>query len=224
MLDWRIFVTSRLDAPELGPAQRDEIVAELASHLEEIYEELRQSGLSPSQATDSALTEVMDWRALSQRIQRAKCKESVMNQRTKSIWIPALITLIFTSGALAMLQVWRVQPHVTWLRGGVGLVFYVPWLIAQPIFGAIGAYLSRRAGGRRSERLISGTFPALMMLSSFGVISGIRLALGTARITDFPPEMWPILAAHFAVWVVIPGLALTLGALPFLRSARIQES
>jgi hypothetical protein len=44
-----------------------------------------------------------------------------MNHRTKSIWIPGLITLISTSAALAMLQGGRVEPHVTWFRGSGAL-------------------------------------------------------------------------------------------------------
>lgn len=147
-----------------------------------------------------------------------------MNHRTKSIWIPGLITLIITSAALAVLQACRVQPHVTWLRAGVGLVFYTPWLIAQPAFGAIGAYLSRRAGGDRCARLLSGLFPSLMMLAAFAVILGVGLALRLIRISDFPPELWPVVGAHFAVWVAIPALALALGALPFVGVSEVQES
>jgi hypothetical protein len=104
------------------------------------------------------------------------------------------------------------------------LTFYTPWLITQPIFGAVGAYLSRRAGGGRRNRILSGIFPALMMLAAFGVILAVSLVLGTARINDFPPEMWPVLGAHFAVWVVVPAFALTLGVLPFLPDAKLQES
>ena len=225
MPDWRGVVDQQLNMRELTSAQRDEIVAELAGHLEEICDERHAAGLSISQAADTALAEVADWPALSRRIEGAKLKEGVMNQRTKSIWIPGLITLIFTSGALAMLEVWRVQPHVTWMRAGIGLVFYTPWLIAQPTFGAIGAYLSRRAGGGRCARLTSGLFPALMMLASFFVILGVGFVLRMLRVSDdFRPEVWPILAAHFGVWVVIPGFALALGALPFLGAARPQES
>jgi hypothetical protein len=222
--DWREVVAKRLDTRQLTAAQRDEVVAELASHLEEICEEQHADGMSISQGTDKALAEITDWRALSRRIQRAKCKEDIVNQRTKSIWIPGLITLIFTSGALAILQVWRVQPHIMWMRAGDGLVLYTPWLIALPAFGAIGAYLSRRAGGDRRARLASGVFPALMMLAAFGVVLVVGFTLGTIRRSDFPPEAWPLVAAHFGESVVIPGFALALGALPFLGTTKAQES
>jgi hypothetical protein len=43
--------------------------------------------------------------------------------------------------------------------------------------------------------------------------------------SDFcPPETWPLVAAHFTESIVFPALAFGLGALPFLRGARIQES
>ena len=138
-----------------------------------------------------------------------------MNQRTKAIWIPGLISLTVASSALALLQVWGVRPHIVWMRSGLALLFYIPWLVAQPVFGAVGAYISRHNGGSLSERLTAGLLPAAGMLPVFCLAFCSALA---HRITLGG------LTVCIAAWVVVPGIALAVGTLPFLRNGRLQES
>jgi len=69
-----------------------------------------------------------------------------MNHRTKSLWLPALITLLGASVSLAATQFMGLQPQEVW-GGKMGMTFYGPWLASLPIFGALGAYMSRRAAG-----------------------------------------------------------------------------
>jgi hypothetical protein len=215
--NWRDLVRKKLACVDLDPSEFEEIAYELATHVEDLYERYREEGLSESEAVSGALNEVSDWRELGHNIRRARQKEKEMNQRTKVIWIPGLVTIALASGVLALLQLWDVRPHIVWMRSGLALLFYVPWLVAQPVFGAIGAYLSRRVGGNRNERLLAGIFPSIAMLLTFSVMLAIGTVLSIFGVGDrISTTTFIGLGFYIALWVIVPGLALGLGALPFL--------
>src|SRR5215470_12457698 len=56
--DWRQFVAGQLAQWPPESPERQEIIEELASHLEETYEHLRHRGASHSQALQGALAQV----------------------------------------------------------------------------------------------------------------------------------------------------------------------
>lgn len=217
--DWQKLVREKITNLRLSPSQGNEIVAELASHLEECYEQYRKRGLSEARAVNAALEEVSNWRRLRGNIRRARLQEDEMNQRTKAVWIPGLVTGVLASGVLALLQVWGVRPHIVWMRSGLALLFYIPWLVAQPLFGAAGAYVSRRLGGTRNERLVAATFPSIATLFTFCVMLAIMAGLNIFTLGDPITHFRFVgLALYILLWAVIPGLALALGAVPFLRN------
>ena len=145
-----------------------------------------------------------------------------MNHRTKALWIPGLFNLTVASGLLAILQIWHVRPHIVWMRSGLALLFYVPWLAVLPAFGAIGAYISRRNGGNWHERLTAGLLPAAGMVAAFCVAICSQIA------TTAVPAYYRInaftLSVSLVIWAVLPALALALGALPFLGKPPAQAA
>ena len=144
-----------------------------------------------------------------------------MNRRTKSIWFPGLISISVASVFLMILQRTGVQPHIIWLRSGLALLLYLPWLIAQPLLGAMGAYLSRRAGGERHARLAAGLFPSIAMLGTlgFGFLAGFIIDYIVRRAVPATP-MFSGMAIYVCLWVVLPGVASLLGELPFLKTSK----
>ena len=50
MPDWRAYVRNRLGALSASDAEREEIVSELAEHLEQHYADLRASGVDEQEA------------------------------------------------------------------------------------------------------------------------------------------------------------------------------
>lgn len=94
------------------------------------------------------------------------------------------------------------------------MLLYWPWLAGLPILGAIGAHLSRRAQGPIHARLIPGLFPALAMLITMSLILPWGLA-----IDGFSFLRLVYFAIGLTNWVAIPGAALLVGALPFLRGS-----
>ncbi len=112
---------------------------------------------------------------------------------------------------LMLLQYGGFQPHLVWV-GKIGMLFYWPWLAGLPLFGAIGAYLSRRAQGPIRARLVAAMFPALVMLITMCLILPYGLAISGVSFLQM---------VHFGLalanWVALPSIALFLGTLPFLN-------
>ena len=238
MLDWEALVSERLGALEGDEKQREEIVRELAGHLEDSYLEKCAGGLPKSEAMEQALDEVADWRELTQKIRLAKREEESMNDRTKSYWLPGLVTFTASMVWLMILQlttpIWshwypmdllntpsggsyQHWMSITALRIYTLAPPYLFWLFAQPAVGALGAYLSRRGGGEERARLVAGIFPSLMFLCALSFVFVVALFV----------ERNPYVVAHpanFALivvpWVVVPGVALSVGVLPFLRAPK----
>jgi hypothetical protein len=218
--DWGALVRERLPEADLPSAQRDEIIAEIAGHLEEFYEEQRTLGLSDADALNHALGQVADWREFARKIERAKREEGIMNQRTKSFWLPSLINLTAAVALLAILAQAGYQTKMILAYPKLMLVIYPLWLAGQPLLGAIGAYASRRGGGTRLARLASGLFPTIVLAVAMCAVYLASLIGGIlhGRIDDGHFVLALIGKDALGV-IVIPGLALLLGTLPFLRSS-----
>jgi len=216
---WSVLVRERMGNLGLAEAQQEEVVSELSAHLEDLYEERRAQGFGETEAVKRALDEVADWHGLAQKIRRAKQEEN-MNNRTKGIWVPGLASLTAAMAFLMILQLAGLQPIFIWLPSGPPLELYTPWLVAQPLFGAVGAYLSRRAGGDRRACLAAGLFPSMVMTVLFCV--GFAVSLIVAR--QLPPITLLAAFGQVSFWIILPGLALLVGALPFLKEPKFHAS
>ncbi len=211
--DWTTYVRQKLGSTGLTPECEQEIVAELAGHLED-----------RDAATGDAETEGCDWAALGRKIRSVK--GDYMQTRLRNFWIPGLITGVLSAVALRLVQAAGYRPIVGFTQHHhIEMVIYIPWLLMLPLAGAVGAYWSRQAGGDTRTRLLVAIFPCLALSAPVGV-----MMLGTTGAAFFYPgtvERLDFLALAFpvflGVWIVAPGLALALGALPFLTSRRETE-
>lgn len=208
MPDWRELVGRRLAAIDLDQSDREEVTAELAGHLEETYENLCRQGLSAEDATRRAFSQVNDWKDLERRIQAARTKEDRMNPRVKCLWLPGLLTFTLCMVLLDICQRFGPRPLVLNFEYPPVLLFYTRWLLTLPMAGAIGAYLSKRAGGSLPMVLLSSIFPVL----PFGVVFLIAVPAGLLLSRAISHH---IVAAGFLsamlVWVLAPGIALLAG-------------
>jgi hypothetical protein len=218
MPEWKKLVRERFESCGLLLASREEVISELAAHLEEAYEAARSQGRTEEAATELTLREVNDWHRFAADIRRSRSKEDKMNDRTKSLWLPAMVTLLGASVLLMALQRAGFRPRLVWM-GDVAMLFYWPWLASLPLLGALGAYLSLRAQGPIRARLAAGLSPALVLLVAFCLILPLGLAIDGLSLLRL---------GYFALavvnWVAIPGLALLLGALPFLHESPVPET
>ena len=224
MPEWKALVRQRLGDLGLAVPQEDAVFAELASHLEEVYDEACAQGLCKSEAIERSLAQVTDWHSLSRNIQIAKHREGIMNHRTATLWLPGLTSLTAAMVFLMLFEVISLQPrflalgyfaawHIGSISANVLLVMYLPWLALLPFCGAIGALLSRRAGGERPICLAAGMFPwtVLFFLVTFLTVIG--------QIVPFQHE-WIGFVTKLLLVSVPPGIALLLGVIPFLKEAK----
>jgi hypothetical protein len=223
MRDWESLVQQQLAGLALEAEERREVVAELAAHLEETCEALRCQGLSEEAAAERAVSEVKDWRSLRRRIQKARSKEDVMTDRVKQIWLPGFLTLFVSVMLLMAIQFFGPKPLVPsphgWRVMAPMAVIYVPWLFCLIPIGAMGAYLSIRAGSSRRGTFVSIAFPVLPYFVFF------VLAFPVCVILDDHVAHNVVLSALWVglvAWVVLPAVALLAGGLPvqIFRSRR----
>lgn len=221
MHDWRQKVRKHLEACDLPSATREDVITELAAHLEETYADARSQGLTESAAIDLAMQEVNDWTVLSKKISLAKTEDTKMNARTKSLWLPAMASLTGAAGVLMILQKLGVQPRVLWTKDlamrDIAMVIYLPWLCCLPVFGALGAYLARRTHARPLNRLAAALAPSIAMVGAFCFVLVVMLLTDARQFVHFPFFYFGLTMVD---WVLLPACALMLGALPFLRKER----
>jgi len=216
MPEWKKVVREQMTALNLPPGATEDIIAELAEHLAEAYEAARARGLTHTAACNRAMQEVDDWYVLAKEIRRAKAEEEFTNSRSKRLWIPTMVSLLGASLAMRLMQLIGVRPDPAWTAPLV-VSFYWPWLAVLPIFGALGAYLSRRSGGPLKFRLVAGTAPVLWLFLLSSASEPIDLAVnGLSQLRYY--------AYGMADLVLIPGAALLVGALPFLFDSNGQDS
>lgn len=217
MPDWPELVRQRLSCLALDSAEKEEVQAELAAHLEESYEAFRAEGLPECEAFQRTLPQFSDWKALQGKIHAARNGEDSMTNRVKQFWLPSLLTLLSSMGLLMLIEFFGPNPWVIppehrrgWLVIAPAAVVYLPWLLSLPVIGAIGAYLSIRAGGARREAFTSIIFPVL----PYSVIFIIGLPM-IAILDDHVAHniMFSALFVGLFAWVLAPGAALLTGGL-----------
>lgn len=140
-----------------------------------------------------------------------------VNTRVRTLWLPGLVLFLASMGLLGLLIWAGVRPLTFFLNWHHPLQFYVPWLVVLPVLGAVGAYWSRRAGGGTRTRLLASVFPVLPLagMAVVGLLADLIVDVGGGR-----HSVWHTLcgAGYLVVcWLLVPGAALLLGALPFLE-------
>jgi hypothetical protein len=219
MPDWEALVSERLDTSGLTPEQRDEVVAELAGHFEELYKEQRAKGYCESKAIERALSQVDDWPELARKISAAKRGEKGTEMRAKSFWLPGLFTVSVSIGWLQILQRANFESGIPRFQPVRLMIPFLLWVLTLPMLGAVGVYLSRLLRAERLIRLAAGLFPPIAIFSLMflhAMWHGFFERNGFIIRHPF----------HFVfvtfLWSSLPALALLLGAVSFLKAPRTQ--
>jgi hypothetical protein len=98
MPDWKKLVEARLTTLNLPPSAKEDVVAELADHLEDSASANRAT----NQPASPAIAHI-PWCKLANAIEHSKGGEGTMNQRTKTFWLPA-IAILFALGLILVLR------------------------------------------------------------------------------------------------------------------------
>jgi hypothetical protein len=202
MPDWNALVRERLAGLFLEQDERGEVIAELAAHLEESFEELRRQGLAEGAAVTRTLLQVKDWQDLRRKIQAARRKENIMSNRVRQFWLPGFATLFLSTILLALTEIYGPKPWImSWGHPPVELL-YIPWLFCLPFVGAVGAYRAI---------FLSTIFSALPFLASIVVVLPVSLIFDHFIAHNIAPMA---LVLALLGWVLIPAMALLAGGLP----------
>ena len=225
MPDWQEIVRRELSGLELDAAEKDEVHAELASHLQETYEASLREGMFERQALSRAISVAGNWQHLRQEIQIVRRKENNMTNRVRQLWLPGFLTLFTSMSLLALIGLFGPRPPIfqptdaynvsLQLRGWSMIapvaVVYVPWLLTLLLIGASGAYLAHRAGASRRVVFLSILFPVLPYSTFFLIGFPLTLILGE-NVTH--NVMFAAFLVGLLAWVLLPGVALLAGGLP----------
>jgi hypothetical protein len=140
----------------------------------------------------------------------------MVNNRTKTLWLPALASLTGSMAWRLILQRSFPQSQALLNHAGLPLAYQLLWLAALPLFGALSAYLSRRAGGDRLTGLTAALSPSIVMIP-------LWIALAT-RMSHPSPRQWFGLLCGVLNWIVSPGIALSLGAWSLLSAQSAKDT
>jgi hypothetical protein len=140
-----------------------------------------------------------------------KMSPCTLNTRTRTFWLPALLSLTAAMVFLTISTLGALEPRFI-ARGWSTYVVYIPWLFTLPICGAAGACLSRRAGGERRACLAAGLFPVIAMTTLVGFLTLIgQFLFARPKLLNFSTAL--------LLGVILPGMALLSGAIPFVKTS-----
>jgi hypothetical protein len=215
MPDWEQIVRRELGGLGLGPKKHQEVVAELAAHLEEVFDGFLRQGVPEEEAVRHTLSQAGNWPSLRRKIQAAQNEENTMTNRVRQFWLPGLLTLSLSMVLLMAIQFIGPKPLIVgthgWRTMAPVAVIYVPWLISLLAIGAMGACLAGRAGASRRVVLLSTVFPVLPYLALFIIAFPVSLIVDD-RVAH--TIMLSALLMGLVAWVLLPGVALLAGGLP----------
>jgi len=213
MHDWQEVVRRKLVSAAVSRRRREDLIAELANHLEDAYGELLVCGVSEPEAMAKCLEELDDVPKIAAAVTRSQIWEGAMNQRSRTLWLPGLVTLTLASVLLMVMERFAFsRPRVYWVDG-VNVEVGLFWLLSLVPCGALGAYMSCRAGGTRWNSILPSLFPSLTMLGVFSVV--LPIAIFIERNTYVIHHLLPFGLALLA-WTIVPAVPSLLGALPVL--------
>jgi hypothetical protein len=148
-----------------------------------------------------------------------------MQKRMRQLWIPGFLTLILSMLFLTAIYRLGLRGRLVW-SGSNAILLYTPWLAGLPFIGALGAYVSSRAGGSRAAVLFVSVFPALALTGAFLLMFPIGLAIQgvTGSQGDFSVVATVLLKDGIG-WILAPGAALLAGGLlaHFLIGTRLSS-
>lgn len=137
-----------------------------------------------------------------------------MNMRVRELWAPALSTFLVSLAVQSVaLSVPQLPPWVFLMRNRVSVVLAPLWVLALPFIGALGAWLSLRAGGNTRERLLAALGSA--WLSGSMVTLGVPLSMIIEGHFSLRTKLTAYMA-YMIAWCLVPAVLLVLGALPWL--------
>lgn len=243
MPDWKALVGERMSTLNLPPEAKEDVISELAAHLEDGYQNEIACGTRESEATQHVLSEVQ-WNKLAREIRWATRTEESMSDRNRALWLPVVVNLLVAAVLLVVLIGLGIDERMT--QSSILVIerlaikhlehfsffaaickvlemIHLSWLLTLPLSAAVGCLIARRAQASPTVRLIVGLAPSLLGLAVFVAMS---LTFEFDR-WQFPSG-FPLDFNYFSLsvvgWIVLPAIPLLLGTAPFLRESNLKRA
>jgi hypothetical protein len=223
MPNWEELVRERLGWRLKDAAMTDDVVRELAHHLDDVFERVHQSGFSEDDAARCAWNEVKNWRRLAREINRAQGGIQMLKGRIQRLWLPAMVPAALAMAVLVTFANVTYKLRLYSIRPTLPAMFYYGSLLVLPAFGALSAYWSRRAGGSVANRVVASLFLPGAMFAAFLILLAAQLVLLPFGLGDFHRGDVPITSVFIEMGrvslniFILPAVLLLAGAAPFLH-------
>ena len=216
MPDFHQLVREHLPLRGVDSARAAEIQDEIAAHLDDAYADAVAGGCPPDEARRLALAQVADWTHLAHDVMCATTEGDTVSHHMRTLWLPGLTML--GCAATALLALGWLFPATWWANRNAGsdLVAATAAILLYMVLGAAGAAWSRRVGGTWRERLGAGLLPLALHVA---VVAAAILSNIVTELQQHPGHALNPQVRLLFVFVIVPGLALSAGAAPFLRQA-----
>jgi hypothetical protein len=212
--DFATIVSEHLRLRGIDPHREADIHSELTAHLDDAYADARARGHADDEAVRMALEQVTDWTSVAHAVMCATREGEMMSHHMRTLWLPGL-TMLGCAATLLLGVVW-FAPGEWWANADAGAQFASATgaVLLYALLGAVGARWSRRAGGTWRERLGAGLLPIALHLA---VVIPAIVAGGRAESVQHPAHALNLQLGVVFALLIVPGLALSIGAAPFLR-------
>jgi len=162
-----------------------ELAGELATHLEDNYEALLCEGLPAAVAFQHTIGQI-EGRCRVRLVMRF-LQEHLMAGFIRGVAVPGLLTSAAAGFLYRAFALDQIRPKVIWLTHGPLPLW---WWCLLPIFGALGALLSRRDGESRFQRIAPSLVPSAIM----GTIILLNFVVGFT-LSGFVSHYWWVSAS-----------------------------
>lgn len=222
MTDLKALARERLRNLLLGEAAREEVVAEIADHLEFAFEEYRAKGFSDDAALAMALSLLGDCQKLVRGVQKER--GNAMNDRFRRMWLPATVVGFLAYASEMVIFRFITWPHTVRVFGNE-YAYSWGWLLVVACLGALGAWWSRAMGGSVRERLIVALAPAEIMVAVVAIVLPAGIAIESYRAHGVPYFLrHPEVMISVILWMLHCAVPALVGATPFLFASKASKN
>ncbi len=215
-------VRARLQRLRLSEAEREDVFAEIVTHLELVVDELTAAGIDEQDARREALFQLGDEKRLLKRIQRERTSAMRMRESFRRIWLPSAAVVCLTYWSQMVIYRFIAEPHAYHILGTYYATNWL-WLATVICTGAFGAWWSRRLGATVRQRIVVALAPAEAMAIVIAVVLPIGMSLEAIVQRRMPYALsHPMIMLGGILWMLHSAVPSLVGALPFLIERKAQ--
>lgn len=214
MSEMRDYVRLQLSSLRLEESEREDLVAEIALHLDLALEDCRTAGLTEEETRRYLRSQFGDRKLLLKGLRRTK--ETAMRDRFRRMWLPALCVGFFAYFSEVVLLRFIVRPQAVQVLG-IYYAYSWIWLFVVAVLAGFGAWWSRAVGGSVKERLVVVLAPAEVMAAVIAIILPLDCVIEAIANRSLPyPVRHPIVLLVGVLWMLHCAVPSLIGAAPFL--------